>query len=116
VNLKDKKCIPHKSYVPALLEQEKIALMKEIRDWSFNQDKTRISKDFKFKNFKQSLHFLNQVAQIAEIENHHPDFHLSWGKCKIEIWTHVNDNLVENDFILAAKIDELINDQFQNHV
>jgi 4a-hydroxytetrahydrobiopterin dehydratase len=116
MNLKDKKCIPHKSYVPELSEQEKIVLMKEISDWNFNQDKTRIIKDFNFKNFKQSLHFLNQVAQLAETENHHPDFHLSWGKCKIEIWTHVNNNLNENDFILAAKIDELITDQSQHQV
>lgn len=107
MNLKDKKCIPHKSYVSPLPESEKIQLIKEIPGWEFNQDKSKILKEYKFKNFKKALCFLTQVAEIAELENHHPDIQLSWGICKIIIWTHVNNNLVENDFILAAKIEDL---------
>ena len=107
MNLKDKKCIPHKSYVAPLMETEKDSLIREIPGWEFAEDKSKIMKEFKFKNFKKALSFLNKASDIAEQENHHPDFQLSWGFCKIIIWTHVNNNLVENDFILAAKIEDL---------
>ena len=51
--------------------------------------------------------FANKVADIAALEDHHPDLEISWGKCKIKIWTHKINDLTENDFILAAKINSL---------
>ena len=53
------------------------------------------------------LDFVNKVGQIAEEQGHHPDMHLSYGKVKIEVWTHKIDGLSESDFILAAKCDSL---------
>lgn len=68
----------------------------------------RIRKEFKFKNFKEALDFVNKVGDIAEQENHHPDIFLAWGRVAIELNTHAIDGLSENDFILAAKIEQLI--------
>ena len=64
-------------------------------------------KNFKFKNFEESLNFTNKVGEIAEQENHHPDISFGWGYCKIKIFTHAIKGLAESDFILAAKIDKL---------
>lgn len=108
MDLKDKKCIPCSSYVPPLSLEEKEKAMKSLSSlWSLTQENSRLKRDFKFKNFKKALSFANEVGAIAESEKHHPEIHLGWGHCDIEIWTHTNNNLVENDFILAAKIDEM---------
>jgi 4a-hydroxytetrahydrobiopterin dehydratase len=52
------------------------------------------------------MNFANRVARIAEEEGHHPDLRVSWGKCVVELWTHAINGLSENDFILAAKVEE----------
>jgi 4a-hydroxytetrahydrobiopterin dehydratase len=107
MDLKDKKCIPCSTYVPPLSQEEKEARLKDIHEgWGLTHEQSRIERKFKFKNFKRALEFANEVGRIAEEEKHHPEIHLGWGHCDIEIWTHTNQNLVENDFILAAKIDE----------
>lgn len=105
MDLKDKKCIPCSSYVPPLsLEEKKKGLAELGSDWELTQGDSRILRSIKFKNFKKALEFANEVGRIAEEEKHHPEIHIGWGHCDIEIWTHTNNNLVENDFILAAKI------------
>lgn len=107
MDLKDKKCIPCSSYVPPLSEPEKQRLLQTLSsEWVLTSNQSRIERKIKFKNFKKALEFTNEVGRIAEEEKHHPEIHLGWGHCDIEIWTHANNNLVENDFILAAKIDE----------
>ncbi len=63
---------------------------------------------YKFPDFKSALAFVNKVGTIAEEQGHHPDILLGWGKVEITIWTHAVDGLTESDFILAAKIDQLI--------
>lgn len=107
MDLKDKKCVPCHSYVPPLPLEEKQKLLAGLhKTWALKDNDSRLRRDFKFKNFKRALEFANVVGAIAESEKHHPEFFLGWGHCDIEIWTHANNNLVENDFILAAKIDE----------
>lgn len=107
MDLKDKKCVPCMSYVPPLTKEVKTELLKSLgSEWQLQQDDSRLFRSFKFKNFRRALEFTNEVGRIAEAEKHHPEIHLGWGHCDIEIWTHTNNNLVENDFILAAKIDE----------
>ena len=66
-----------------------------------------LSKTYKFSNFVKALEFVNKVGSIAEQQGHHPDIFLTWGKARIEIWTHKIDGLTESDFILAARIDEI---------
>ncbi len=107
MDLKDKKCIPCSSYVPPLpLEEKKNYLNTLSREWSLTESESRLRRNFKFKNFIRALEFCNAVGAIAEEQKHHPEIHLGWGHCDIELWTHTNNNLVENDFIVAAKIDE----------
>ena len=64
-------------------------------------------KEYTFPDFVSALAFVNKVGEVAEAEGHHPDIHLTWGKVRIEVWTHKIDGLTESDFILAAKIDEV---------
>lgn len=107
MDLKDKKCIPCTSYIPPLSKEEKSRFLTLLGNgWALNSDESRLKKNFQFKNFKNALEFTNGVGQIAEEQKHHPEIHLGWGHCEIETWTHTNNNLLENDFILAAKIEE----------
>jgi 4a-hydroxytetrahydrobiopterin dehydratase len=110
MDLKDKKCIPCSSYIPPLEEAPKKDMLSHLSpDWKLIQEESRLARSYKFKNFKRALEFTNEVGRIAEEEKHHPEIHLGWGHCDIEVWTHANNNLVENDFILAAKIEEAFN-------
>jgi 4a-hydroxytetrahydrobiopterin dehydratase len=75
-------------------------------DWRV-VDQHHLERTFRFPDFRQALAFTNRVGELAEAEDHHPDLHLSWGKVRMEVWTHKIDGLTENDFILAAKTDRL---------
>ena len=72
------------------------------------REEHHITKTFPFPDFRQALNFVNQVGEVAEEQGHHPDILLAWGKAEITIWTHKINGLTESDFILAAKIDRLI--------
>ncbi|MDE2018828.1 MAG: 4a-hydroxytetrahydrobiopterin dehydratase [Patescibacteria group bacterium] len=67
-------------------------------------DGKKISREFKFKDFKAAMAFVNKVAEIAEAEQHHPDIYIFYNLVRFELWTHAIGGLSENDFILAAKI------------
>ncbi len=75
-------------------------------DWSVIENH-HLERSFDFKDFEQALKFTNKVGELAEKEGHHPDIYLSWGECKITLYTHKIDGLWESDFIMAAKIDEI---------
>jgi 4a-hydroxytetrahydrobiopterin dehydratase len=80
-------------------------LLDELRPgWRLNTE-GHLEKAYAFKDFAQALDFVNRVGAIAETEGHHPDLHLSWGKCGAEIWTHKIQGLTESDFYFAAKTD-----------
>lgn len=107
MDLKDKKCIPCSTYLPPLALEEKKKLLLELgAEWQLTTDDSRLRRNFKFRNFKRALEFANEIGRIAELEKHHPEIFLGWGHCDVEIWTHMNNNLLENDFILADKINE----------
>ena len=85
---------------------------KKVDGWSVKNNKKNIyflEKNFMFQNFLASQNFINKVAEISEKENHHPDISFGWGYAKILITTHAIEGLSENDFILAAKIDQILN-------
>ena len=87
------------------IEKKVNELLKEIPAWSLKD--WHLYKKFKFRNFKEAMKFVNSVADIAEQEGHHPDFCVHYNKVEVELWTHAIKGLSENDFILAAKIDEI---------
>jgi 4a-hydroxytetrahydrobiopterin dehydratase len=70
-------------------------------------DAHHLEKEFRFANFRDALAFTNRVGALADEQDHHPDVHLSWGRVRIEVWTHTIDGLAEGDFVLAARIDRL---------
>ena len=95
-----------------LIPQRFINIKKKIDGWDVIKDKKDIfflEKNFKFKNFKDSQKFVNNVGEISEKEGHHPEIIFGWGYAKINITTHAIEGLSENDFILAAKIDKITN-------
>ena len=106
MELVQKKCVPCESGTPPLDEEKASELLNQVSEWSLKEG--HLYKKFKFKNFIETMKFINSVAEIAESEGHHPDFGVHYNKVEIEIWTHAINGLSENDFILAAKIDKTI--------
>lgn len=108
-NLAAGKCVPCRGGEPSLTEAEIADLMPHIPQWqTVTQDTIlRLQRVFKFKNYAQAVEFANKVAAIAEEEDHHPLIVLEWGKVTVQWWTHVVKGLHRNDFIMAAKTDEL---------
>ena len=103
-----KKCVPCEGGVPKYSAEEAEAQIKNLSGWRLTHDGERIRKDWTVKNFMAGLEFFNAVAKIAEEDSHHPDLHLEgYRKLSIELWTHAIGGLSENDFILAARIDQL---------
>jgi len=107
--LAEKECIPCKGGIPPLKGQALAELLKKLgNNWEVINEH-HLEKEFTFKNFREALAFTNKVGELAEAQGHHPDIGLSWGRVKIMIWTHKIDGLAESDFIMAAKIDRLLN-------
>ena len=106
-DLTKKKCEPCEGGIPPLKGKELADLRKQLGNgWKVVKDH-HLEKEYTFPDFMQALHFTNKVGELAEREGHHPDIHLSWGKVKITTWTHKIDGLTDNDFIIAAKCDQL---------
>lgn len=106
--LSSKKCVPCEGGALPLSRAESEKYLQNMSDWLLVDDK-RIEKTYEFQNFDEAFNFLDQVAHIAEKENHHPDLNLhDYKKVTIKISTHAIDGLSENDFILASKIDQIL--------
>jgi 4a-hydroxytetrahydrobiopterin dehydratase len=103
MSLADQKCVPIKKGTPPLAAGRAAALLKEVGgDWTLDGNGHLVC-TFEFPDFAKALAFADEVGAIADAEDHHPELHVSWGKCKVEIWTHTVGGLSESDFILAAK-------------
>ncbi len=107
MDLSQKKCIPCSKGTPPLKGEKLSSLYKQLNPGWKVIDEHHLEKEFRFKDFKEALAFTNKVGQVAEQEGHHPDIYLAWGKVKIQLWTHKISGLSENDFIMAAKCDQL---------
>ncbi len=106
MSLARKECVPCKGGVPPLKGDELNQLNEQVEGWDVIEEH-HLSKTYKFPNFVKALEFVNKVGSIAEQQGHHPNIFLTWGKVRIETWTHKINGLTESDFILAAKIDEI---------
>lgn len=107
-DLTKKKCEPCQGGVPPLTGDELQPWMDQVdASWKLIEDDKKISRNFEFKTFMDAIAFINNVADLAESEGHHPDIHLYYNKLTIDLWTHKINGLFDNDFILAAKIDEI---------
>jgi 4a-hydroxytetrahydrobiopterin dehydratase len=106
--LAQKRCVPCEGGTPPLASDAIRSLLGQVQGWQVQQDK-RIEKSFKFKDFVGAVDFVNAVTPVAEAEGHHPDLFVTWGEVRVSLTTHAVGGLTENDFILAAKIDQLQN-------
>lgn len=107
MDLLSKKCVPCEGGMEPFDQKLIEIYLKELgNDWFVLEDR-KITKDFQFRKYSQTIDFFNKVAELADAENHHPVMHVYYGKVAIELWTHAINGLSENDFILAAKIDKV---------
>lgn len=105
--LTKEKCLPCETGVGKLEPKEVQALLAELNDWQLGHLETVLEKNWKFKDFKAALAFVNRLGALAEADNHHPDITFGWGYVMLSLTTHAAGGLTRNDFILAAKIDGL---------
>lgn len=115
-NLINKKCVPHEKMVK-LSEEEIKDYLSQLKNWEVIENPpshkasegrfAKIKKIFKLADFKEAIEFVNKIAVIAEEEGHHPDIAIYYNKVEITLWTHFVNGLSENDFIIAAKIDNI---------
>lgn len=106
--LVNKKCAPCEGGVAPYSPEEADTQLQQLNGWYFTHNGQRIRKDWKVKNFMAAIDFFNRCARLAEDDGHHPDLHIEgYRNVSVELWTHAIGGLSENDFILAAKIDQL---------
>jgi 4a-hydroxytetrahydrobiopterin dehydratase len=103
------KCVPCRGDEPTVTDEEIEALHPQVPDWQIVEHDhiKRLQRAFKFKNFAEALQFTNKVGDLAEAEGHHPALLTEWGQVTVTWWTHKIKGLHRNDFIMAAKTDEL---------
>jgi 4a-hydroxytetrahydrobiopterin dehydratase len=106
--LVSRKCEPCRGGVPPISEDEARKLAQETPNWAVVEDGKRLVRTVELEDFKAAMEFVNRVADVAEAEGHHPDIAIHWNKVALVLWTHKIGGLHENDFILAAKIDRLL--------
>lgn len=105
--LEQQHCVPCEGGTPPLTSAQITQYQKQVHDpWDLHEN-IKISKKFTFKNFKQSMAFVNKIAALAEAEGHHPDIYIFYSIVRLELWTHAIGGLSENDFIMARKIELL---------
>lgn len=108
-------CVPCRGSVPTLADAEVAKFLAQVPEWRVTRvgDVPRIERTYTFADFRQAMEFTARVGELAECEQHHPDIHLSWGKVRVETWTHKISGLHDNDFILAAKTDAVYSESSQ---
>ena len=109
INLAAGKCIPCRGGESALTDAEVAELRLHVSQWQIKESDgiKRLERVFKFKNYIESVAFANKIAMTAEKEDHHPLIVVEWGRVTVQWWTHVVKGLHKNDFIMAAKTDEI---------
>ncbi|KKT79056.1 MAG: Threonine synthase [Candidatus Giovannonibacteria bacterium GW2011_GWB1_45_9b] len=106
MDLLSKKCIPCEGGTKPFEPEQIKPYLDQVKGWNLVRAE-KIFKEFKFKGFKEALAFANKVGALAEEEGHHPDFAILYNKVILNLWTHAIGGLSENDFIMAAKIDQI---------
>lgn len=107
-NLKQQRCLPCEGGADPLDRSAAQNLLSQAKDWQLNDAANEISRSFEFKNFYETMAFVNAVAWIANREDHHPDLEVGYKRCHVRYSTHAIKGLSMNDFICAAKINDLV--------
>lgn len=103
------RCEACRADAPRVTEQELAELIKQIPGWApiIRDEIMMLERTYSFSDYTQAVTFTNQVAEMADLEDHHPALLLEWGKVTVTWWSHKIKGLHKNDFICAAKTDEL---------
>ena len=109
--LAEKTCTPCRGGVPPLTREEAQRLQIQVSNWELVDDAHRIERSFRFGNFRESLAFVQKIGELAEAEGHHPDISFGWGYVTVSLNTKKIKGLHENDFIIATKIDRVLDRQ-----
>jgi len=104
-NLSEKKCVPCSGGTPKLEPSRIQTLVREIPGWEVEGQK--LHRRFQFKSFMDSIRFVQKMADLAEAQDHPPNFCVNFREVEVYFWTHAIGGLSENDFIMAAKVDDL---------
>lgn len=107
-NLKNMKCKACEGGVDPLSADDAMVFLKQTVNWEINASNMEISRTYNFSNFYETMAFVNALAWVAHVEDHHPDFEVGYKTCKVRYSTHAIKGLSINDFICAAKLNELI--------
>jgi 4a-hydroxytetrahydrobiopterin dehydratase len=108
-----KTCTPCRGGIPPLTPTEVEAFRKQTPEWAICDEAHRIERTCKFKNFADAFAFVQQAAELAEVEGHHPDISFGWGYATVSLQTKKIKGLHENDFIMAAKLDRAMDNLSQ---
>lgn len=106
-SLSEKRCIPCEGGVDPLTRAQAEDMIPHVPGWALSDDGKRLTRSFPFKDFASALAFANAVGKVAEEEWHHPDMRVSWGRVELTFTTHAIRGLAENDFIMAAKVNDI---------
>ncbi|GAB4353646.1 MAG: 4a-hydroxytetrahydrobiopterin dehydratase [Gammaproteobacteria bacterium] len=107
--LTGKKCLPCEGGVAPLDPESATSLLEQLHpDWGISDDNLKIEREFRFPDHYQTIAFVNAIAWISHQEDHHPELRVGYNRCLVSYTTHAIGGLSENDFICAAKIDELL--------
>jgi 4a-hydroxytetrahydrobiopterin dehydratase len=103
-----KSCVPCRGGVPPLSASEVEPLLRQTPGWTLADGGARLRRGFEFRDFVEAMRFVNRVADLAEEQGHHPDIAIHWNRVDLTLWTHKIGGLHQNDFILAARINRLL--------
>ena len=107
-DLAERRCVPCEGGVAPLTRVAAEEVLQRLDEgWQLSVDGSNIQREFRFIDFYRTMSFVNALAHIANIEDHHPDLELGWGYCRVRYTTHALRGLSENDFICAAKLDAI---------
>ena len=108
MDLLNKRCVSCEGGTPSFTKTQAEEYLKETSGLILKSDGKSISREFSFGDFNESIAFINKVADLAEAESHHPDIYIFYNRVKLELSTHAIGGLSENDYILAAKINQIL--------
>jgi 4a-hydroxytetrahydrobiopterin dehydratase len=106
-SLAAKTCTPCRGGVPPLTPDQVAEYQAQVPDWAVRDDDRRIERTYRFKNFAEAFAFVKGAGDLSEAEGHHPDITFGWGYVTLSLQTKKIKGLHENDFVMAAKLDEL---------
>jgi len=107
-DLRTRSCKPCEGGTPVLERGQAKSLLAQLAGWTLNDNASGISRGFKFKNYYETIAFVNAIAWLSHREDHHPDLEVGYNRCTVHYSTHAVKGLSENDFICAAKVNALL--------